>query len=350
MSTPTQPTMWDVARAAGVSQATVSLALRGNGGSRVSEETAARIRRIAEEIGYRANATARALRDGHSEMIGLIGDQVASAPFAGRIVEGAQDRAWQDDQLLIIANTEGSTELEQAAIEQLLSHQVRRFIYASMYNRTVTVPESLAGYDVVVLNALDPSGETWSVSPDEVRGGREATAHLVAAGHERIGFINIETLESGLPAAVGRHDGYLEALADAHLPADPTLIRFGTGSTPDGYTFTRELMALDDPPTAIFCANDRTAWGAYQALSELGAKVPDDVSIVGFDNQDVLAPFLRPTLTTMNLPFREMGWRAVELLLSGESVRTTGNAGHRTVHLHCELVERESVRAPRRVR
>ncbi|MDQ2624821.1 MAG: LacI family DNA-binding transcriptional regulator [Actinomycetota bacterium] len=342
--------MWDVARAAGVSQATVSLALRGNGGSRVSEETVARIRRVAEEIGYRANATARALRDGHSEMIGLIGDQVASAPFAGRIVEGAQDRAWQDDQLLIVANTEGSPEIEHAAVERLLSHQVRRFIYASMYNRTVTVPEALAGYDVVVLNALDPSGQTWSVSPDEVRGGHEATAHLVAAGHERIGFINIETLESGLPAAVGRHEGYVAALEQAGLALDPELVRFGGGSTPDGYTYTLELMKLADPPTAIFCANDRTAWGAFQALTEIGARVPEDVSIVGFDNQDVLAPFLRPALTTMNLPFREMGWRAAELLLSGEAVRTTRNEGHRRVHLHCEIVERDSVRAPRRMR
>lgn len=350
MTTPAQPTMWDVARAAGVSQATVSLALRGNGGSRVSEETAARIRRIAEEIGYRANATARALRDGHSEMIGLIGDQVASAPFAGRIVEGAQDRAWQDDQLLIVANTEGSPELEHAAVEQLLSHQVRRFIYASMYNRSVTVPQALAGYEVVVLNALDPSGETWSVSPDEVRGGRDATSHLIEAGHERIGFINIESLESGLPAAVGRHEGYLAALEAAGIAPAPELVRFGGGSTPDGYTFTLELMRLPDPPTAIFCANDRTAWGAYQALTELGARVPDDVSIVGFDNQDILAPFLRPALTTMNLPFREMGWHAAELLLGGGAVRTSANEGHRKVQLHCEIVERESVRAPGRLR
>lgn len=348
MTTPARPTMWDVARAAGVSQATVSLVLRGNGGSRVSDETADRVRRTAHEIGYRTNATARALRDGHSEMIGLIGDQVASAPFAGRIVEGAQDRAWQDDQLLVVANTGGAPELEHAAVERLLSHQVRRFIYASMYNRPVTVPAELEPYEVVVLNAIDPSGETWSVSPDEVRGGSDATDRLLAAGHRRIGLINIESLDSGLPAAVGRYEGYRQALERAGIAYDPALVRFGTGATPDGYASTKELVALADPPTAIFCANDRTAWGAYQALAELGLRVPDDVSVIGFDNQDVLAPFLRPGLTTMNLPFREMGWQAVELLLAGGAVRTARNRGHRRLQLHCELVERDSVTAPGR--
>jgi len=342
--------MWDVARAAGVSQATVSLVLRGNRGSRVSDETAERVRRTAEDIGYRTNATARALRDGHAEMIGLIGDQVASAPFAGRIVEGAQDRAWQDDQLLIVANTGGSAELERAAVDQLLSHQVRRFIYASMYNRPVVVPDELGAYEVVVLNAIDPSGETWSVSPDEVRGGKDATERLLAEGHRRIGFINIERLESGLPAAVGRYEGYLTALAEAGLEPDPALVRFGGGATPDGYALTQELLSQDERPTAIFCANDRTAWGAYQALTEDGLRVPDDVSVVGFDNQDILAPFLRPTLTTMNLPFREMGWAAVELLLSGGAARTPANAGQRRMHLRCELVERESVSTPRESR
>lgn len=340
-----QPTMWDVARAAGVSQATVSLVLSGN--RRVSESTASRVRAAVAEIGYRHNATAKALRDGVAEMVGLIGDEVASAPFAGRVVEGAQERAWEDSQLLLVANTGGSGAVESAAVEQMLSHQVRRFVYASMFNRRVRVPDSLLSQDVVVLNGLDEAGEAWSVSPDEVQGGDDATAHLLEHGHRRVAMINIETLESGLPAAVGRHDGYRRALERAGVEYDEQLVRYGTGNTPDGFTHALALMRLDDPPTAIFCANDRTAWGAYQALAELGLRVPDDVSIIGFDNQDIIAGFLRPGLTTMNLPFREMGWAAVDLLLRGAAERTPDSEGRRSLLVRCDLVTRGSVAAPK---
>lgn len=343
MKTPAPPTMWDVARAAGVSQATVSLVLRGNGGSRVSAATAERVRDVAESIGYRANATAKALRDGYAEMIGFIGDQVATAPYAGKIIEGAQDRAWEDEQLLLVANTNGTRQLEDLAVEQMRSHQVHRFIYASMYNRPVVVPDALQDCEVVVLNAFDPSGAVWSVAPDEVQGGRDATDVLVNAGHRRIGFINIETLESGLPAAVGRHEGYEASLEAAGIDYDTTLVRHGHGATPDGYTHTRDLMTLDDPPTAIFCANDRTAWGAYQAAAELRLSIPGDVSIVGFDNQDVLAPFMRPSLTTMNLPFRKMGRAAAGLLLDGAAAAPVRTGEARARLLHCDVVVRESV-------
>ena len=136
-------------------------------------------------------------------------------------------------------------------------------------------------------------------------------------------------------------------LQRARVAYDARLVRFGTGSTPDGYAHAMELMGLDDPPTAIFCANDRTAWGAYQALAELGLSVPDDVSIVGFDNQDIIAGFLRPGLTTMNLPFREMGWEAVDLLLRGAADRTPDSEGRRSLLVRCDLVTRGSVAAPK---
>lgn len=339
--------MWDVARAAGVSQATVSLVLNGAGPTRVSPATQARVRQAVQDLGYRTNATAKALRERQSELIGFIGDEVASAPFAGKIVEGAQERAWQDGQLMLVVNTSGLAGIEDTAVEQMLSHQVTRFVYASMYNRPLTLPESLRGYEVVILNAVDPSESTWSVSPDEVDGGRQATEHLLAAGHRRVAMIDIESLESGLPAAVGRYEGYVEAMGAAGLPVDPELVRFGGGSPEFGFEHASALMDLDEPPTAIFCANDRTAWGAYQALTERGLRVPDDVSIVGFDNQETLAPYLRPALTTMNLPFREMGWAAVDLLLTGGA---TQDGGSRTMRLHCDLVDRDSVAPPKETR
>jgi LacI family transcriptional regulator len=154
-------------------------------------------------------------------------------------------------------------------------------------------------------------------------------------------MINIATLASGLPAAVERYDGYRDAFEEAGLHLDPRLVREGDGNPQAGYDHTLALMSLVAPPTAIFCANDRTAWGAYQALESLGLRVPRDVSIVGFDNQETLAPFLRPALTTLELPFVAMGRRAVDILL--DDVQQTDGPER----IGCPLITRGSVAAPR---
>ena len=129
----------------------------------------------------------------------------------------------------------------------------------------------------------------------------------------------------------------IQALEGAGVSVDPALVRFGQGSEPYGFKYALELMQEPEPPTAIFCANDRTAWGAYQALLELGKRVPEDVSIIGFDNQETLAPHLRPGLTTLELPFEQMGRRAVDLILEG--IKPQGQVEL----MACSLIERNSV-------
>lgn len=331
------PTMHDVARAAGVSQATVSLVLNDAGGARFSAATKERVQKAVEDLGYRTNAHAKVLREGVAGMIGFIGDAVATSAFAGMIIEGAQDRAWESGLLLITINTAGDKELEAASLETMLSYKVAGVVYASMYHQKVDVPSVLNEVPTVVLNSEDKARHFPSVAPDEEAGGYKATQYLLDAGHRRVAMINIETLDSGLPGAVGRFEGYGRALRNAGLPEDPTLVRFGQGGERDGYRYALELMALPEPPTAIFCVNDRTAWGAYQAMAELGLKIPQDVSIIGFDNQETLAPHLRPGLTTLDLPFEQMGRRAVELVLGG--VKPEGQLEL----MDCSLIERNSV-------
>ncbi len=209
-----------------------------------------------------------------------------------------------------------------------------------MYHQLVDVPAALGEVPAVVLNARDRSGTFASIAPSEVLGGYTATRKLIDAGHRRIGFINIGEVQDGLPAVVGRLEGYRKALAEAGLPYDGGLHRPGDGQETGGYRETLNLMSMAEPPTAIFCGNDRTAWGAYQALASLGLSIPDDVSVVGFDNQESLAPHLRPGLTTLELPFIHMGRRAVELILAG-----TPSPGH-TELFECPLVDRHSVAAP----
>jgi LacI family transcriptional regulator len=335
------PTMHDVAAVAGVSQATVSLVLNSASGSRFSEDTRKRVREAVDRLGYRTNAHAKVLRDGVAGMIGFIGDSVATSPFAGAIIEGAQERAWEDGLLLLTVSTGGDKALEAASLDTLLSYKVAGVVYGAMYHRRLDVPEALAGVPSVVLNSQDRAGRLPSVVPDEVQGGYTATRRLLAAGHSRVGLINIERLESGLPAAVGRHEGYSRALEEAGLEVEPSLVRFGLGGEEDGYRYAMELMTSATPPTAIFCANDRTAWGAYQAVSDLRLSIPEDISIVGFDNQAILAPHLRPGLTTLELPFVAMGRRAVELILQG------AEPDGRVELLECPLVERNSVTHPK---
>lgn len=332
------PTMHDVARAAGVSQATVSLVLNDVKGSRVSAETRERVLAAVTRLGYRVNSAAKSLREGHSRLLGFVGDIVASTPFAGEIIEAAQDRAWADGYLMLIVNTGGDRDLEERAIDSLLSRQVDGIVYAAMYHRRLKVPSALREVPTVVLNAETEDGSLPAVVPDEYAGGRAATQYLLDHGHERIGFININSLESRLPAVVDRERGFVDAIEAAGLKVDRTLVKRGDGDAETAYQHARRLLDRQRPPTALFCGNDRTAWGAYQAAADLGLRIPADVSVIGFDNQELIAGHLRPGLTTLALPFAEMGRHGVARLLSGR-----GGAGVEA--LACPLVERASVAA-----
>lgn len=334
-----RPTMHDVAARAGVSQAVVSIVLNGRYAGRASESTAERIRAAATELGYRTNRQAKTLKTGVAEIVGLVADEVATAPFSGQMIKGAQDRAWKDGHTLMAVDTGGDDALETAAIETLLSHQVRGILYTATYHREVDVPDAALETRTVCLDARDKQGRVASVIPDEEKGGYDATRVLLDAGHTRIGMINIYPDES-LPAARERRRGYERALSEAGVAADPQIVHWGEGSHVGGYEGTRHLMALAEPVTAIFCGNDRTAFGAYRALEELGLAVPDDVSIIGFDDQDYLRDYFRPPLTTVQLPFLAMGELAAALVLDSTS----------PVEDHlipCPVIHRGSVAAPK---
>jgi LacI family transcriptional regulator len=175
-----------------------------------------------------------------------------------------------------------------------------------------------------------------SVVPDEVGGGRTATEELIRHGHSRIGFLNNV---DDIPATRGRLEGYRAALRDAGLPFDQRLVVEGRSDTEGGLQAARKLLSATDRPTAVFCFNDRMAMGAYHAAAELGLRIPEDLSVVGFDNQELIAEGLRPGLTTVALPHYEMGAWAVETLIA--HIEGQKRADH-TV-LNCPLVLRNSV-------
>ncbi|MGF6824687.1 LacI family transcriptional regulator [Microbacterium sp. ZKA21] len=330
-------TMKQVAERAGVSQATVSLVLNNVGGSRVNETTRQRVLETVDELGYRTNAFAKSLRSGESGMIGFISDEVASSPFAGELLKGAQLLAWETGNVILSVDTFNEPDLEAAAIDMMLSYRVKGVVYASMYHRVLDLPAGLDAVPTVVVNAQERSGRVASVFPDEEAGGYAATRQLIEAGHTRIAMISIQPEDSDLPAGIGRLAGYHRALAEAGVAEHPELVRYGGGIVEDGLALTLDLFDLDEPPTAIFCGNDRTAWGAYRALESRGLSVPEDCSIVGFDNHAMLAPILDPGLSTIELPYEQMARTGIELLLSG-------NAQEPTTHpIECLPILRGSV-------
>ncbi|HEX7202967.1 MAG TPA: LacI family DNA-binding transcriptional regulator [Arthrobacter sp.] len=327
-------TLRDVAEAAGVSTATVSLVVNKKKDARIAEETRQRVKDAIRSLGYRPNAMAKTLVSGTSRFIGLVADGVATTPFAGQIIHGAQDEAWKQGYALLIANTEGNGELEQDAITMMLEYKVRGILYSTWFHRQTDIPASLREADFVLVNCFSNEPGTRSVVPDEVQGGRSATEVLLRHGHRRIAFINA-TIPA--PAKDGRLLGYREALEDAGIPFDPELVMEAYPDQEGGYGTTAELLKRS--ATAVYCYNDRMAMGLYDGLREHGLSIPDDIAVVGFDNQEVIAAHLRPPLSTVSLPHYELGAAGVRMLLELDGA-TEG-----TSKVHCPTVERTSVRA-----
>ena len=329
-------TMSDVAARAGVSRTTVSFVLNGRDTISIPQETRARILAVAAELNYRPNAGARALASQKTRLVGLI-TEIVTAPFAVDIIKGAQDQAKLDDRLLLISSAELDPSMQEAAVETMLEQRVEGLVFAATWHREVRVPDAAASVPVVMVNCFDPDGRFPSIVPDEIGGGRTATNRLISAGHRRIGFVN---LDPEIPAAIGRRAGYEQALAEAGIPLDESLIVSGHATADRGYDAAAELLDLANPPTALFCGNDRMAMGAYDAIKERGLRIPQDVAVVGFDNQELIAAYLRPSLTTVALPFESMGARGVHLLAEGSASEIARPV---RVTAECPLVERHSV-------
>ncbi|MEU0090717.1 LacI family DNA-binding transcriptional regulator [Kribbella sp. NPDC006257] len=333
----------DVARAAGVSVTTVSHVLNETPHTRTSEATRDRVRSVARTLGYTPNRLARGLRTRASDMIGLLTEEIATTPHAGRIILGAQEEASRHNLTLAIINShlDAGADARRADARALIERQVDGIIYATVFHHEVSVPRELRAVPAVLIGALDRQGVVPAVLPDEANGAADLVALLVDAGHRRIAFAD-SSIE--VPATQGRLAGYLRGLEQAGIPRDDRLIASGVSEAGGGYTTSLELLDRADRPTAIFCYNDRMAMGAYRAAQELGLRIPDDVSIVGFDDQAPIAASVYPALTTVALPHYEMGAWAVATLT--RLIQSSSTSWYRSTHptlLPCPVVVRESV-------
>ncbi|MGN6244905.1 MAG: LacI family DNA-binding transcriptional regulator [Motilibacteraceae bacterium] len=327
-----------MARLAGVSPTTVSFVINDRPG--LPEATRQRVREAIDALGYRPNRAARGLRTRRTHTLGFLTDEIAVTPFAGRTVTGAHDVAWKQQTLLLIANTTRDQRVISTAVDELLDRQVDGIVFAAVSTRQVTLPATTRAVPTVLVNCFAPGDALPCVLPDEEAGGSAAAQILLEAGHRHIAHL---AGLKGTWATRERLKGFRAVLARAGAPLDPDLLRFGTFRTDSGYALMRELLQHENVPTAVFCGNDRMALGAYLALKEAGLRIPEDVSVVGYDDQEELAAEVHPGLTTIGLPFYEMGRWAVEHLLAGDVEGLPART-----YLPCPPALRGSVAAPHR--
>lgn len=336
-------TMTDIARAAGCSQATVSFVLNNTPGIRLSQQTRERVIEAARGLGYTAPAFAALHQpipafDGLDGVIGFAVDQLATSPEAVVAIEGARQASWNAGNVLLVAQTLGDAVMEPRAIQALTKRGISALIYMTIFTREISAPDYLYGLDipVILLNCYTADYAFPAVVPSEIAGGQSSTRYLINHGHRRIATI---TGEPWMQAAQDRLKGYRRALATADIPFDPELVVEGDWSASAGYAATVKLLALKDRPTAIFCQNDRTAIGCYEALKEAGLHIPQDISVIGYDDEEI-ARHLFPPLTTSILPHMAMGQWAIEQL---EVPAPPGRGRYPITKLECPLVERDSV-------
>ena len=309
-------TLADVARLAGLSTAAASMILTGRPDTRLSAEAHAKVHAAARELGYRPNLAARALRTDKTRTIAIISDHVATTRFASGLIRGALAAAEKAKHVALLLETGGDPAREAQAIEAVLDRQVDGIIFAAMRSREVFVPDVIIPVPVIMLNAA-ASKFPIAVIQDEYQGGRTAVQLLAESG-VRDGIVllghNAET-EQGLfrsDTVARRIAGIRDEMASRGLGFDAE-ISCWEWEPAHGYELVTTLLK-SMRPKGLVCLNDRLAFGAYQALAEANLHVAEDVGIVSFDN-DELAEYLRPGLTTIALPHETMGKKAVELLL-----------------------------------
>ena len=329
-------TLRDVARRAGVSMSTVSLVVNDKAEARIGEGTRQRVQQAVNELGYRTNVLARSLVRGHSPFIGLVADAISTTPFAGKIIRGAQQEAWKQGYVLLVVDTDAVPQATDRAIQMMVDHRAAGILYSTWYHRDVNPPVSLGQVPSVFVNCLADWPDAFCVIPDEVQGGQSATELLLARGHRRIAFVN--STETA-PSTTGRLHGYKEALKKGGVRFDPKLVLKSFPEQEGGYLAAGRILSLKDVPTAVFCYNDRVAMGLYDRLKEAGIKIPDDMAVVGFDDQEVIAAHLRPALTTIALPHYDLGALGVRRLLDRAG---TGSTAPGVQRVFCPPVVRDS--------
>lgn len=334
-------TSQDVADLAGVSRTTVSFVLNNVHRFSIRPETVEKVRSAAQQLGYYPNASAKALASNLTKNIGLIltrsPEYIASDQFLPQILSGTLDVVKQHSLSLLVEWVEPGQQLE-TYLELTRAHHIDGLILMTPRTDDTGI-KALEEADIPVVVMGDiPDSSLHSVDVDNLGASREAVEYLIHLGHQQIACIT----NAALPytSAVQRLNGYRQALEEAGIAYDPDLVREGDFETKSGYKQMKSLLATGKKFTAAFVASDAVAVGAYNAIREAGLSIPDDISIVGFDDLP-LSSFISPALTTVRLPAREIAQESCYLLMR---LMKREFPDHRMVSLPTTLIIRESTR------
>ncbi|MPQ92668.1 LacI family DNA-binding transcriptional regulator [Thioclava sp. JE_KL1] len=316
-------TIYDVAKLAGVSPKTVSRVV--NGDAPVGKKTREKVEAAIRELKYVPSSAARMMRSNRSGLIGVVTGAISRTAELSDpkglpdlfILQGIQQVVAERDLTLMIADTAGQIDKVPALLRTFQEHRVEGLIYVADYHKRVAFETATPACPLVLANCYDAHG-TPAIVPDDKACEKRLVERLTAHGHRRIAYLTFDPAMDAVPLRI---EGYREALEAAGIAYDPALVSTGY---PINTEFLHQwldealdrILALPEPPTVICCGNDEMAMQLYGLLRTRGIRVPEDISIAGFDNYRAIAETLYPPLSTVELPYAEMGRQAAELLLS----------------------------------
>lgn len=330
-------TLHDVAAASGVSKSTVSRILDERL-PRSESETAKRVRRIADELGYMRDVAAASLRRGKTLTIGVVVPRLTDTVMA-MLYEALAHACARAGQFAIVATTDDEPRADRMAAQTLLQRGVDALVLCTARNGD-DFPEILSARGVPFVLALRTDGQSLSSVGDDCLGGYLATRHLLDLGHRRIGVIAGPTYAS---SSAGRVTGYRQAMAEAGIEIDPALITGASFSIDAGVAGAETLLDLPFPPSAIFAVNDNTAIGAMSALRRRNMDIPTDMSLVGYNDIPIVSRLGTP-LTTVRVPFDQIAAATLDLLMHGPA-----SARDRIRVVTPTLIPRRSTSAPKQI-
>ena len=334
-------TLREVARRAGVSISTISCVI--NRTKAVRPETAARVQEAIQELNYQPDTFARGLRTKQSNTIGLVVSDITNLFFPD-IARGVEDRAERDGFSVFLCNTDADPRREERYIQTLLSRRVDGIIFTSMRQDDHGVRNLWEdGFPIVLINRGVIGLDVDYVGSDNFGGAVRAVEYLIGLGHRRIAFIGGAHMST---ASADRRKGYEAAMAKHGINYNPGVVLEGSLKHEGGYAAARVLFNLPEPPTAIFAANDLMAFGVMDAAAGMGIRIPEDVSLIGFDDIKI-SSFSRIHLTTVRQARYEMGQIAAEMIIDKICSKGGGVPHPRQVILPCELVVRSTTASPK---
>ncbi|SFS50099.1 LacI family DNA-binding transcriptional regulator [Paenibacillus sp. BC26] len=330
--------IYDIAKAANVSAATVSRALANS--DKISLSSREKIQRIAEEMGYRPNFVARNLRQKSTSMIGLVLDDI-SDELSGFIAKGVEDEARKNGLCVLLWNIQHDPGSEKSAIQFFSSLKLDGVIFADTTLNSFDDYPDLQIPTVLINRSVDDASPVPCVLTDDYSGAYDATQFLLKLKHRKIGYIN-GPMEWN--ASQVRLSGYLDALRVHEIEPCDDYITHGDWYEKSGYELAKKMLQLTDRPTAIFASSDMMASGVLDAARELGISVPDQLSVMGYDDRQI-AQYMRPRLTTISLPLYDVGATAIKVLSGLISNKGDRDRKGNEFLIKGRVIERETTRA-----